>query len=105
MCFGSTGAMRVDEIDTVWNIVYEAQSGSEKAVSAQAKLWERYGEAVRRYLRAAVRDAAAAEDLLQDFALIMTQTGFRNVDHRKGRFRDYLKSILCRLVYKHRRRQ
>src|SRR5581483_1728350 len=87
-------------------VVREAHREPSPALSqAQALLIERYGRAVYRYLLAALRDPAAADDVFQEFALLLVRGSFKRVSPEKGRFRDYVKTVLFHLVAEHRRRQ
>src|SRR5438132_2407687 len=97
---------RLNEITTQWTEVHVALTGDgASAAQAQGALFQRYGGAMRRYLLAALRDPAAADDLTQEFAVALVSGGFRNVQAERGRFRDYVKGVLFRLVRKHWRRQ
>jgi RNA polymerase sigma-70 factor (ECF subfamily) len=100
---------RLSRINTRWSIVCRAHSGpGEAAKEAQAWLLERYGGAIQRYLLAALHDAQAAEDLTAEFSLRFIQGDFRNVNPQRGRFRDYVKTVLFRMVahyYKERQAQ
>ena len=58
---------------------------------------ERYGPAVRRYLRAAV-PADAADELAQQFFVDLLAGKYRHAEPTRGRFRDYLKTSLFRRV-------
>lgn len=78
--------------------------GSVQQSDAQRALLERYGPAILRYLHAALKDPAAAEDAYQDFALKFLRGDFRNADPQKGRFRNFLKVVLSRIVADHFRR-
>jgi RNA polymerase sigma-70 factor (ECF subfamily) len=69
----------------------------------QARLLDRYGEAVWRYIRVAFRDPNDAEDVFQEFARKFLSGGFRHADPGRGRFRDYLKTALFHLVQDHKR--
>ena len=92
------------EIPTLWNQVRAAQTESGPAAAAALEsLIERYDDAVRRYLLAALGDEAAAADLSQEFALALVQRKFRRADPKVGRFRDYLKGVLFHLVSQYRR--
>jgi RNA polymerase sigma-70 factor (ECF subfamily) len=73
--------------------------------SARQRLVERYGGAARRYLLGALRDADAADELFQELALHFLRGDFRRADPERGRFRNYLKTALFRLVVQYRRRQ
>ena len=58
----------------------------------------RYGGAVHRYLLASLRDVDAADELAQEFALRFLRGDFKNADPGKGRFRDFLKRAVYRLM-------
>ncbi len=97
----------LSRISTLWSLVSVAhhEPGNE-AREAQRKLLERYSGAIRRYLLGALRDADAAEDLLQDFAYRFLHGDLRRVDPQRGRFRDYVKGVLFHLVADyHKKRQ
>ena len=96
----------LNEIGTLWTQVHLALSGAGPAATqAQGELYQRYGGAIRRYLQAALKDAAVVDDLTQEFALALVGGGFANVQPERGRFRDYIKGVLFHLVQKHRRQQ
>jgi RNA polymerase sigma-70 factor (ECF subfamily) len=99
------GQRHLSDIVTLWPDVETAQAGGEESAAAQARLFERYGGAVRRYLLAMVRDQALADDLTQEFAVALVGGNMRNANPQRGRFRDYVKGILFHLVSTHRRRQ
>jgi RNA polymerase sigma-70 factor (ECF subfamily) len=56
---------------------------------------------VSRYLHGALRDAAAAEELYQEFALRFMRGDFHRANPENGRFRDFVKTALLRLVSRH----
>ncbi len=90
---------RLCSIKTLWSVVREAHEGQPgTAEAAQRQLLARYGGAIRRYLRACLHDAEAAEELFQEFALRFLTGGFRKADPGKGRFRDYVKTSLYHLI-------
>jgi RNA polymerase sigma-70 factor (ECF subfamily) len=90
---------RLSSITTLWSVLREAHEGKgEAATAAQELLMRRYGEAVRRYLLAVVRDPHAADELTQEFALALVRGSFRAADPQRGRFRDYVKTVLYHLV-------
>jgi RNA polymerase sigma-70 factor (ECF subfamily) len=96
----------LSRISTLWTLVEQAHRGSATAVSAaQRRLLERYGGAAHRYLLGALRDADAADELFQEFALRFLRGGFRSADPARGRFRDLVKTALFHLIVDHRRRQ
>src|SRR5262249_10904360 len=72
---------------------------------AQDVLLRRYGAAARRYLLGSLRDADAAEDLAQEFALRFLRGDFKGADPQRGRFRDFLKGVLSHLVAAYHRRR
>ena len=93
----------LSQIQTSWT----AHGGPpDVAAAARADLLNRYGGAVRRYLRAATGDPDAADDLAQEFALRFLRGDFRGADPEKGRFRDSLKRAVRNLLRdRHRRRR
>jgi RNA polymerase sigma-70 factor (ECF subfamily) len=98
---------RLSRISTLWSLVSQAHHGpSDEVRTAQQKLLERYGGAIRRYLLGALRDADAAADLFQEFAYRFLHGDFSRVDPERGRFRDYVKGVLFHLVADyHKKRQ
>ncbi len=93
-------------IGTVWADVGEAHAESaEKARAAQALLLERYGPAIRRYLQGGLRDADAAAELFQEFAVRFIRGDFKNADPGRGRFRDFLKTALYHLIVDYQRKR
>lgn len=97
---------RLSRISTRWSLLVEAHAaeGAGRAL-AQTTLLARYSSAVFRYLLGAVRDADAAEDLSQEFALRLLRGDFRRADPAHGRFRHYVKSVLSNLASDHFRAQ
>jgi len=90
---------RLCSITTLWGLVCDAHgAAADAAQDAQRQLLARYGGAIRRYLLACVRDQEAADELFQEFALRFLNGNFRNADPQRGRFRDYVKTILYHLV-------
>jgi RNA polymerase sigma factor (sigma-70 family) len=95
---------RLSRISTQWTMVFRAHGeGGDAPALAQRVLLERYGGAVFRYLVGAVRDADAAEELAQEFALRFLRGDFRRAKPEKGRFRNYLKTALVHMVTDHHR--
>src|SRR5262245_13205322 len=96
---------RFSQLETLWSVVRRAHHGTERGMSeARGRLLERYRGAAFRYLLGAVRDADLAEELTQEFALHFLRGDFRHAHPDAGRFRDYLRCSLARLVSRHRRR-
>jgi RNA polymerase sigma-70 factor (ECF subfamily) len=97
---------RLNEISTLWSVVLQANhDAAEAARLAQRHLLERYGGAVRRYLLGALRDPDAAEELFQEFALLLVHGDLRGADRQRGRFRDFVKGVLFHLIARHHREQ
>lgn len=93
---------RLSQINTQWSVLLQAHRGTaDEAAAARQVLMQRYLGAVYRYLVAAVRDSAVADDLTQEFALRFIQGRFGQVDRDQGRFRNYVKASLFRLVQDH----
>jgi len=90
---------RLSGIQTLWTLVRQAH-GSEADIvkNAQQQLLKRYGGAVQRYLRGLVRNADAADDLYQEFAVRLLKGDLHNADPQRGRFRNYVKGVLFHLV-------
>ncbi len=96
----------LNHISTLWTVVCQARGGpGQAATAAQQVLLHRYGGAVHRYLLGALRDAEAAEDLAQEFALRFLRGDFRGADRQRGRFRDFVRGVLSHLVADYHRRK
>lgn len=103
---GGRAGEPLSRISTHWDVVAEAhRAADDAATAARHELLLRYGEAVYRYLRVAVRDPQAADDLSQEFAVRWLSGGFRHADPSRGRFRNYLSTALHHLVIDHFRRK
>lgn len=96
---------RLSGIDTPWSILRRAHDGSDHSIQwARQALLDRYGGAVRRYLRAALRDEEAANEVFQEFALRLVRGDFRAADPSRGRFRSFVKTALHNLIVDFRRK-
>lgn len=96
----------LSQIATQWSVLRQAHGGpSDEAAAARQLLMQRYCGAVFRYLLALVRDPSAAEDLTQEFALRFVEGRFGQADPAQGRFRNYVKGALFRLVQDHYRQR
>jgi RNA polymerase sigma-70 factor (ECF subfamily) len=92
----------LSEISTKWVTFRKAHQGpAEEVTAAQLRMMQRYYGAVHRYLLGALRDPHAADELTQEFAFRFMRGDFQGADPRRGRFRDYLKTVLRRLVANH----
>jgi RNA polymerase sigma factor (sigma-70 family) len=97
---------RLSRIETLWTLLGPALQGAPERVNdAQERLLRRYSAAAYRYLLAALRDAHAAEEVLQEFWLRFVRGHFRNARPERGRFRALIKTALVHLVIDYRRRQ
>ena len=95
----------LSRITTMWTMVEQAHGDDTAEIEeAQRRLIERYSCAVYRYLLKVLRSADAADEVFQEFALKTIKGGFRHAKPEKGRFRDYLKGSVLRLVTDHYRR-
>ena len=96
---------RLSRIETLWSVVRQAHADDrQSAGSAQQQLIDRYGGAIRRYLRAAVRNDDVADDLFQEFSWKFIKGDFKSADPAIGRFRHFIKTVLFRMVATHYRR-
>jgi RNA polymerase sigma factor (sigma-70 family) len=89
---------RLELISTRWTLLEQAHRGTDGAAAARTHLLERYGGAVRRYLRGAAKDLDAADDLFQEFAYRFLHGDFKGASPERGRFRDFLKGVISHLV-------
>jgi RNA polymerase sigma-70 factor (ECF subfamily) len=95
---------RLSLISTWWSLVCRAHHGpAEAATPARQQLLERYGGAVRRYLRKVMRDPDAADEISQEFALQLLHGDLRGADPGRGRFRNFVKGTLFHLVADYRK--
>lgn len=95
---------RIGTITTRWSLFDRAHGrDDEVAQTAKQELLERYGGAVRRYLRKVMGDPDAADDVFQEFALRLVRGDLRGATPDRGRFRHYVKGTLFHLISDHRR--
>ncbi len=85
----------LDQIETDWSIVHEP-----------AQLVMCYATAIQKYFAAIIKDPHDAEEAAQDFFLWVSQNGLPRAKRDRGRFRDYLKTVVrnAALNYLHRKR-
>jgi RNA polymerase sigma-70 factor (ECF subfamily) len=103
---GDESAVHLSRISTHWDLLFQAHRGQGPTVSqAQQELLRRYCGAIYRYLLGVLRDAHAAEDLSQEFALRFVRGAFKNADPERGRFRDFVKTAVYHLIVDHHRYQ
>jgi RNA polymerase sigma-70 factor (ECF subfamily) len=89
----------LNDISTVWAALDQAHNGppAEARVIRHEQL-QRYSAAVQRYLRAALGDSDAADEVFQEFALRFVRGDFRRATPAVGSFRHYLKRVLSNLI-------
>jgi RNA polymerase sigma-70 factor (ECF subfamily) len=95
----------LSQIQTLWSVVELAHGDNTAMASAQQKMLDRYGGAVRRYALAALRDEDAADEVFQEFALKFVRGDFRAADPGRGRFRAFVKTVVYRLIVDFQRRR
>jgi len=96
----------LSRMSTCWTLVRQAHGAKGAGASAaQLELLKRYGDVAHRYLLGALRDPEAADELSQEFALRFIRGDFSGLDPAKGRFRDYIKTVLFRLAANHQQEQ
>jgi RNA polymerase sigma-70 factor (ECF subfamily) len=101
----SNPEQHLSQIATLWSIVNRAGGQENREVTAaRQRLLQRYGGAVQRYLLGALRDAEAADELTQEFALRFMDGKYKGADRERGRFRNFIKGVLSHLIADHFRR-
>jgi RNA polymerase sigma-70 factor (ECF subfamily) len=96
--------LHISRIMTAWSMVREAHGDHTAVQSAQQRLLERYGGAVRRYALSALRSEDAADEVFQEFALKFVRGDFGKADPERGRFRAFVKTVVYRLIVDYQRR-
>jgi RNA polymerase sigma factor (sigma-70 family) len=96
--------LHISRINTAWSMVREAHGDHTAVQSAQQRLLDRYGGAIRRYALSALRDEDAADEVYQEFALRFVRGDFGNADPERGRFRAFVKTVVYRLIVDYQRR-
>jgi RNA polymerase sigma factor (sigma-70 family) len=98
-------AARLSQIASRWSLI---RPGSQPPdAEARNDLLVHYHEAVYHYLVAKLRDPHAAGELYSNFAVRILEEDalFRRADPNRGRFRDYLRAVLSRMVVDYYRAQ
>jgi RNA polymerase sigma-70 factor (ECF subfamily) len=96
--------LHISRIPTAWSMVRDAHRDHTHVQSAQQRLLDHYGGAVRRYALSALRNEDAAEEVCQEFALKFIRGDFRGANPERGRFRAFVKTIVYRLIVDYQRR-
>lgn len=92
---------RLTDLQTNWRLIREAHSPGPEGQAAMKDLIGRYHDAVARYLRIKLKDENLADEVLQEFWTKLLTHKLAGADHTKGRFRDYLRTVLHRLIIDH----
>lgn len=94
-------ADRLTDLETSWTTIRTAHTIGPEGQAAMRDLIGRYHDAVDRYLRLKLRDRNLADEVLQEFWTKLLTHKLAGADHNKGRFRDYLRTVLHRLIIDH----
>ena len=89
------------DLDTCWTTIRNAHTPGPVGQAAMRELIGRYHDAVERYLRLKLRDRNLADEVFQEFWAKLLTHKLAGADHNKGRFRDYLRTVLHRLIIDH----
>ncbi len=89
------------EITTMWTTISQAHSPGPQRQAAMEDLVARYLDAVTRYINLKVRDKNLADEVVQEFWKKLLGGKLAGADRSKGRFRDYLRTVLHRLIIDH----
>ncbi len=89
------------DITTIWSQISSAHTPGPEGQVAMNDLVGRYHDAVERYLRLKLRDKHLADEVLQEFWTKLLNDKLAGADSTKGRFRDYLRTVLHRLIIDH----
>lgn len=89
------------DLETCWTTVRNAHTPGPVGEVAMRELIGRYHDAVERYLRLKLRDQNLADEVFQEFWTKLLTHKLAGADHNKGRFRDYLRTVLHRLIIDH----
>ena len=95
------GEERLTEIPTSWTTISSAHTPAAQRHAAMEELVSRYHDAVTRYIHLKVRDKHLADEVLQEFWTKLLTGKLAGADRTKGRFRDYLRTVLHRLIIDH----
>lgn len=92
---------RLTQIPTNWTTISSAHASGPESQKAMNELVGRYHDAVTRYIHLKVRDKNLADEVLQEFWTKLLAGKLAGADKSKGRFRDYLRTVLHRLIIDH----
>jgi RNA polymerase sigma-70 factor (ECF subfamily) len=86
---------------TIWATITTAHTAGPEGQRAMHELVSRYHDAVERYIRLKIRDRHLADEVIQEFWHKVLTHKLSGADQSKGRFRDYVRTVLHRLVIDH----
>jgi len=89
------------DLATSWTIIRNAHTPGPVGQAAMHELIGRYHDAVERYLKLKLRDPNLADEVFQEFWTKLLTHKLAGADSNKGRFRDYLRTVLHRLIIDH----
>jgi RNA polymerase sigma-70 factor (ECF subfamily) len=89
------------DLETSWTTIRNAHVPGPAGQAAMRELIGRYHDAVERYLQLKLRDRDLADEVLQEFWTKLLTHKLAGADNNKGRFRDYLRTVLHRLIIDH----
>src|SRR5262249_7739697 len=89
------------DLETSWTTIRNAHMAGPAGQAAMRDLIGRYHDAVERYLRLKLRDRNLADEVFQEFWTKLLSHKLAGADNSKGRFRDYLRTVLHRLIVDH----
>jgi RNA polymerase sigma-70 factor (ECF subfamily) len=95
------GNVPLTEMETAWTTIRSAHTPGPRQVQAMNELISRYHDAVQQYLRLKLRDSNLADEVMQEFWTKVLNHKLAGADMSKGRFRDYLRTVLHRLIIDH----
>jgi RNA polymerase sigma factor (sigma-70 family) len=92
---------RLTTLETSWTTIRTAHLPGPEGQAAMRDLISRYHDAVERYLHLKIRDRNLADEVFQEFWTKLLTHKLAGADNNKGRFRDYLRTVIHRLIIDH----
>src|SRR5690242_2353381 len=97
----SMSGEHLTDLATSWTTIRTAHTPGPVGQAAMNELIGRYHDAIERYLRLKLRDTNLADEVFQEFWTKLLTHKLAGADNTKGRFRDYLRTVLHRLIIDH----